>query len=86
MIDEALNLGFISSCLHVYLLGLDSSVALKMPTERPIKNSDRKKKLDFKIGTSRDKITYKAIYTSQSRGILPDIACNERSAEVTTIG
>ena len=46
----------IISCIHVYLRGL----ALKMPAERPIKNSDRKKKSDFKSSTSRDKIMYKA--------------------------
>ena len=32
-----------------------------MPTERPNKNSNLKKKSDFKSGKSHDKIIYKAI-------------------------
>ena len=47
--------------VYMYILAqLDSSIALKMPTERPNKNSDRKKKSDFKSDTSRNKIIYKA--------------------------
>ena len=43
----------ISSCLHVYLRELDSSASLKMPTERPNKNSDRKSERMFLVNFSK---------------------------------
>ena len=46
--------------MYVYLCGLDLSAALKVSTRKPINNSDRKEKSDFKSGMSSDRIIYKA--------------------------
>ena len=58
----------ISSCLYVNLRGLDFSAALKIST----KNSDGEKKLDFRSGTSRDKIKYEARSGIKQRGKTSD--------------
>ena len=60
MYSPVLKQKLAQTCLHVYLSGLDSSTALQIPTEKPNKNSDRKKKSDFKSDRSRDKQIYKA--------------------------